>query len=27
MRKNPRFIAMALLIFCNACLLYPQSKP
>ena len=27
MSKKPRFIAMALLTFCNACLLYPQSKP
>ena len=27
MSKKPRFIAMALLTFCNACLSYPQSKP
>jgi hypothetical protein len=27
MSKSPRFIVMALLTFCNVCLLYPQSKP
>jgi hypothetical protein len=27
MDKKPCFVAMALLIFCNVCLLYPQSKP